>query len=75
MRPPTGVMPAAPSPHPADFARRFSMEATRPDASEIARLAAILPPGTEVYVTAVPTVGSPSSGSPGRKGSRSATVT
>lgn len=57
MRPPTGVMPAAPSPHPADFARRFSMEATRPDASEIARLAAILPPGTEVYVTAVPTVG------------------
>jgi methylenetetrahydrofolate reductase (NADPH) len=39
------------------FARRFSLEATRPDAAEIGRLAAILPPGTEVYVSAVPTVG------------------
>jgi methylenetetrahydrofolate reductase (NADPH) len=40
------------------FARRFSLEATRPDAAEIARLAEVLPAGTEVYVTAVPTVGS-----------------
>jgi methylenetetrahydrofolate reductase (NADPH) len=39
------------------FARRFSLEATRPDGAEIDRLAAILPRGTEVYVTAVPTVG------------------
>ena len=50
-------MPITPAPGPAGFARRFSLEATRPDAAEIARLAAILPPGTEVYVTAVPTVG------------------
>lgn len=39
------------------FARRFSLEATRPDADEVARLAAILPAGTRVYVSAVPTVG------------------
>jgi methylenetetrahydrofolate reductase (NADPH) len=41
----------------AAFAQRFSLEATRPSAAEIAELAAILPPGTEIYVTAVPTVG------------------
>ena len=39
------------------FARRFSIEATRPDAAEIATLARILQAGTEVYFTAVPTVG------------------
>ena len=38
------------------FAERFSLEATRPDAAEIATLAGILPPGTPVYLTAVPTV-------------------
>ena len=38
------------------FAENFSLEATRPDAAEIAALAAILPPGTPVYLTAVPTV-------------------
>ncbi|MCK9907621.1 methylenetetrahydrofolate reductase [Microbacteriaceae bacterium K1510] len=40
-----------------DFGRRFSLEATRPDAKEVAALAATLPPGTEIYFTAVPTVG------------------
>jgi methylenetetrahydrofolate reductase (NADPH) len=40
-----------------DFGRRFSLEATRPDAKEVAALAATLPAGTEVYFTAVPTVG------------------
>lgn len=38
------------------FAENFSLEATKPDAAEIAALAAILPPGTPVYLTAVPTV-------------------
>jgi methylenetetrahydrofolate reductase (NADPH) len=38
------------------FARDFSLEATRPDPAEIAALAAILPPGTAVFLTAVPTV-------------------
>jgi methylenetetrahydrofolate reductase (NADPH) len=41
---------------PANFARRFSLEATRPGASEIAALAEILPPNTLVYITAVPTM-------------------
>ena len=39
-----------------EFAQNFSLEATRPDANEIAALAAILPPGTQVYLTAVPTI-------------------
>jgi len=51
----SGVAAAA-HPPPA-FAGRFSLEATRPDADEVAKLAAILPAGTQVYVTAVPTVG------------------
>jgi len=38
------------------FAREFSLEATRPNAAEIAALAAILPPATSVYLTAVPTI-------------------
>ena len=38
------------------FAQNFSLEATKPNAAEIAALAAILPPGTPVYLTAVPTV-------------------
>jgi methylenetetrahydrofolate reductase (NADPH) len=37
------------------FAENFSLEATRPGAAEIAALAAVLPPGTPVYLTAVPT--------------------
>jgi len=41
---------------PVAFARNFSLEATRPNASEIASLAAILPAGTRVYLTAVPTI-------------------
>jgi methylenetetrahydrofolate reductase (NADPH) len=38
------------------FARTFSLEATRPNAGEIAALAELLPPGTPVYVSAVPTI-------------------
>lgn len=38
------------------FAQRFSIEATRPSAGEIDELAAILPVGTAVYLTAVPSV-------------------
>jgi methylenetetrahydrofolate reductase (NADPH) len=41
---------------PAGFAQRFSIEATRPNAGEIAALADILPGGTPVYFSAVPTV-------------------
>lgn len=37
-----------------DFAARFSIEATRPGEAEIAGLAAVLPPRTEVYLSAVP---------------------
>jgi methylenetetrahydrofolate reductase (NADPH) len=36
------------------FAARFSVEATRPSADEIARLRDVLPAGNEVYLTAVP---------------------
>lgn len=39
----------------SDFARTFSIETTRPNAEEVAALKAILPPGTPVYLTAVPT--------------------
>jgi methylenetetrahydrofolate reductase (NADPH) len=38
------------------FARTFSLEATRPNAGEIAALAELLPPGTPVYFSAVPTI-------------------
>jgi len=37
------------------FARRFSLEATRPSAAEIATLTDLLPRGTPLYLTAVPT--------------------
>jgi methylenetetrahydrofolate reductase (NADPH) len=37
----------------ADFVRGYSIEATRPTAAEIAELAAILPPGAQVYLSAV----------------------
>ena len=39
-----------------NFARTFSLEATRPNAAEIAALADLLPPGTPVYFSAVPTI-------------------
>lgn len=38
------------------FARTFSLEATRPNAGEIAALAELLPAGTPVYFSAVPTI-------------------
>jgi methylenetetrahydrofolate reductase (NADPH) len=44
---------------PEAFARRFSLEATRPGADEIAALADMLPPGTPVYFSAVPTIEPP----------------
>jgi methylenetetrahydrofolate reductase (NADPH) len=39
-----------------NFARNFSLEATRPNACEIAKLAELLPGGTPVYFSAVPTI-------------------
>jgi methylenetetrahydrofolate reductase (NADPH) len=41
---------------PEDFARGFSLEATRPNAAEIAALAETLPRATPVYFSAVPTI-------------------
>jgi methylenetetrahydrofolate reductase (NADPH) len=41
------------------FARSFSIEATRPNAAEIAALADLLPGGTPVYFSAVPTIEPP----------------
>jgi methylenetetrahydrofolate reductase (NADPH) len=38
------------------FARTFSLEATRPNTGEIAALAEVLPRGTPVYFSAVPTI-------------------
>jgi methylenetetrahydrofolate reductase (NADPH) len=38
----------------AAFAQNFSLEATRPNAAEIAALAEILPAGTPIYFSAVP---------------------
>ena len=40
----------------AGFAQKFSIEATRPGAAEIAALAAIMPRETPVYFSAVPTI-------------------
>jgi len=37
----------------ADFARGFSLEATRPTAAEVAELSEVAPKGTRVYVSAV----------------------
>jgi methylenetetrahydrofolate reductase (NADPH) len=39
-----------------DFARNFSLEVTRPSASEITSLGELLPRGTPVYFSAVPTL-------------------
>ena len=44
---------------PGQFAHRFSLEATRPNAGEIAALAELLPGGTPVYFSAVPTIEPP----------------
>jgi methylenetetrahydrofolate reductase (NADPH) len=41
--------------NPAPLARRYSLETTRPGAAEISALAEILPRGTPLYLTAVPT--------------------
>ena len=46
---------AAPASDVSALARRFSLETTRPGATEIAALAEILPRGTPLYLTAVPT--------------------
>ncbi len=40
----------------AGFAKRFSIETTRPTAAEIASLGETLPPATPVYFSAVPTI-------------------
>jgi methylenetetrahydrofolate reductase (NADPH) len=44
-----------PNTMPVTVARRFSVEATRPKPEEIEAVAARVPAGTEVYLTAVPT--------------------
>ncbi len=44
---------------PGAFTRRFSLEATRPNAAEIVALAELLPPATPVYFSAVPTIEPP----------------
>ncbi|MGB6350839.1 MAG: methylenetetrahydrofolate reductase [Pseudolabrys sp.] len=44
-----------PAPESAAFMRRFSLEATRPNAPEIEALAETLPADTPLYLTAVPT--------------------
>ena len=41
---------------PTNFASNFSLEVTRPGAAEIEILATVLPPGTPVYFSAVPTI-------------------
>src|SRR6478736_10192906 len=46
---------AVPASDPAGFAQRFSLEATRPSPAEIAALVDVLPQGTPLYLTAVPT--------------------
>ena len=40
---------------PATIARRFSIETTRPKPAEIDAVAAAVPKGAEIYITAVPT--------------------
>lgn len=48
------VMIADTAPAPARVAQDFSLEATRPTVDEVTRLADLVPPGTMVYLTAVP---------------------
>jgi len=47
---------AAPAPDAAGLAGHFSLEATRPTAAEIAKLADIVPATTPIYFSAVPTI-------------------
>ena len=47
---------AARAPDAAVFAGHFSLEATRPNAAEIAALADVVPPATPIYFSAVPTI-------------------
>jgi methylenetetrahydrofolate reductase (NADPH) len=47
--------PAAEIASIADFTRGFTLEATRPSAADVAALAETARPGTQVYVSAVPT--------------------
>lgn len=51
-----GVLTAELAPRPARdrLVQRFSLEATRPTADDVARLKDTVPPGTMVYLTAVP---------------------
>src|SRR5690349_17442824 len=49
----------APATDAGVFAQRFSLEATRPGAAEIAALAGVLPPGTPLYLTAVSKLDAP----------------
>jgi len=55
------MVDAAPNtaPGPRNVAQGFSLEATRPSADEVARLADTVPPGTMIYVTAVPSQSAP----------------
>jgi methylenetetrahydrofolate reductase (NADPH) len=46
---------AAPASNVSALARRYSLETTRPGTTEISALAEILPHGTPLYLTAVPT--------------------
>jgi methylenetetrahydrofolate reductase (NADPH) len=50
-----GAVARGPTQAIADFVQGFSIEATRPTAAEIDALATIVPKGTRVYVSAVPT--------------------
>lgn len=48
-------MPADAVTHIADFLCGFSVEATRPKATDLAELAQTLTPGTQIYLSAIPT--------------------
>ena len=50
----SALTPAAARTRIVDFMRGASIEATRPSDAEVAQLGAILPKGTEVYLTALP---------------------
>lgn len=55
MRKEKGVMLKTYSGKTAAFTQRFSIEITRPKAAEISAIAEIVPAGTEIYISAVPT--------------------
>ena len=50
------MIPSASEAGPAGFAAQFSIEATRLGEAEIAAIGGLLPPATEVYLSAVPTL-------------------